>query len=392
MLKFINIDSLFELYSYQLDFTDSENSRMKFITGPNGYGKTTILSLIDSLYDGQFELFFYTPMTSVEFMFSDMNVKIDRQCIYAADELTDESLVEDIVLNITLTKSDGKKESFTVSQRKENRSIQNLKMYLKSMSCYYIKDRRLSRTVSLMENNIPDTDILTVNDNSDDLTGRLHLARLHINEELKVSNLVINGPVEEKEYNSRKQKTEQGLVKLKKYGLIDESLEINEYDSDNSIFQNAYLNAIERAVERECNFVSKLDTFQQIIDRSDFANKQMEINPKYGYRFKSKDARQTILYPGQLSSGEQHLLIMTYELIFRAPDNSIVLIDEPEISFHLMWQMDFLKNIESIIACRNQKMQCIVATHSPQIFNNRWSLSLDLYSQSGICNNTHNQE
>lgn len=249
----------------------------------------------------------------------------------------------------------------------------------------------MSRTVSLIENNIPDTDIPAVNDNSDDLTGRLLSAKLHINEELKVSNLVLDGPVEEDEYNDRKQKTQQELDRLKKYGLLDESLEINEYNSRNSIFLNAYMNAMERAVERERDFVSRLDAFQRIIDRSDFANKQMEINPKYGYRFKAKDVRQSILYPEQLSSGEQHLLIMAYELIFRAPDNSIVLIDEPEISFHLMWQMDFLKNLEDIIACRDRKLQCIVATHSPQIFNNKWSLSLDLYDQTGGCNNIQNQ-
>ena len=294
-------------------------------------------------------------------------------------------------MNVSLTKNDGKRETYTVSQRKEDPSVQNLKMYLKSMSCYYIKDRRLSRTVSLIENNIPDTDIPAVNDNSDDLTGRLLSAKLHINEELKVSNLVLDGPVEEDEYNDRKQKTQQELDRLKKYGLLDESLEINEYNSRNSIFLNAYMNAMERAVERERDFVSRLDAFQRIIDRSDFANKQMEINPKYGYRFKAKDVRQSILYPEQLSSGEQHLLIMAYELIFRAPDNSIVLIDEPEISFHLMWQMDFLKNLEDIIACRDRKLQCIVATHSPQIFNNKWSLSLDLYDQTGGCNNIQNQ-
>lgn len=179
-------------------------------------------------------------------------------------------------MNVSLTKNDGKRETYTVSQRKEDPSVRNLKMYLKSMSCYYIKDRRLSRTVSLIENNIPDTDIPAVNDNSDDLTGRLLSAKLHINEELKVSNLVLDGPVEEDEYNDRKQKTQQELDRLKKYGLLDESLEINEYNSRNSIFLNAYMNAMERAVERERDFVSRLDAFQRIIDRSDFANKQMD--------------------------------------------------------------------------------------------------------------------
>ena len=63
-----------------------------------------------------------------------------------------------------------------------------------------------------------------------------------------------------------------------------------------------------------------------------------------------------------------------------APDDSLVLIDEPEISFHQMWQVDYLAHLQSIMALRN--LQCIVSTHSPQIFNMNWDLSVDLYEQS----------
>ena len=36
-----------------------------------------------------------------------------------------------------------------------------------------------------------------------------------------------------------------------------------------------------------------------------------------------------------LSSGEQHELVILYELIFRTSQNSLILIDEPELSMHV---------------------------------------------------------
>lgn len=56
-----------------------------------------------------------------------------------------------------------------------------------------------------------------------------------------------------------------------------------------------------------------------------------------------------------------------------------MLIDEPELSFHPAWQGDFLDNMKLIVSLK--PMQCIVSTHSPQIFKNFWHLSVDLFEQ-----------
>ncbi len=74
------------------------------------------------------------------------------------------------------------------------------------------------------------------------------------------------------------------------------------------------------------------------------------------------------------------MIIQVYELLFRAQSGTLVLIDEPELSLHLMWQMNYLKNLSEIAELRG--FQCIVATHSPQIFSNRWSQSVDLFELS----------
>lgn len=66
------------------------------------------------------------------------------------------------------------------------------------------------------------------------------------------------------------------------------------------------------------------------------------------------------------SSGEQCLLVMTLGIAGHIKDNSLVLIDEPEISLHPSWQARFMDLIINIF-----KPYCgchfIIATHSPQI-------------------------
>lgn len=51
MLKQIKIDRLFGIYNYQIDIPESGD--LLILTGPNGYGKTTILNIIDRLSNNQ---------------------------------------------------------------------------------------------------------------------------------------------------------------------------------------------------------------------------------------------------------------------------------------------------------------------------------------------------
>ena len=77
-----------------------------------------------------------------------------------------------------------------------------------------------------------------------------------------------------------------------------------------------------------------------------------------------------------MSSGEQHEVILLYELIFNTKSNVLVLIDEPEISLHITWQKEFLSDLLKIIKIQN--IQVLIATHSPSIINDRWDLVYNL--------------
>lgn len=68
----------------------------------------------------------------------------------------------------------------------------------------------------------------------------------------------------------------------------------------------------------------------------------------------------------EASSGQQQMLCSMFGLLSELRDNSIVLIDEPELSLHPTWQMDFLDRLSSVLEQFNG-CHVILATHSPLI-------------------------
>jgi len=77
-----------------------------------------------------------------------------------------------------------------------------------------------------------------------------------------------------------------------------------------------------------------------------------------------------------LSSGEQHEIVLTYDLLFKVVPNSLVLIDEPELSLHPSWQKRFLPDLLEIVKIAN--FDVIIATHSPYIVGTRDDLMVAL--------------
>jgi len=83
----------------------------------------------------------------------------------------------------------------------------------------------------------------------------------------------------------------------------------------------------------------------------------------------------------KLSSGEQHLLILYYQLLFETEPDTLVMIDEPELSMNVVWQRNFLKDLQRIIELR--KFDVLIATHSPQIIHDKWDWMVPLGEKMG---------
>lgn len=140
--------------------------------------------------------------------------------------------------------------------------------------------------------------------------------------------------------------------------------------------QNLSLYAID--TEEKLNALSSLSSsinlFRNLIDKN-FNNKRIVFNKDYGFRFVATYSDSTIL-PQSLSSGEQHELVMFYDLIFNASENTLILIDEPELSLHIKWQLDYVDELLQIISAT--KFSAVLATHSPQIIHDKWDLTVSL--------------
>jgi ABC-type lipoprotein export system ATPase subunit len=90
------------------------------------------------------------------------------------------------------------------------------------------------------------------------------------------------------------------------------------------------------------------------------------------------EPRNRLLTLEALSSGEQHELVLLFDLIFRVDQDTLVLLDEPELSLHPEWQSSFVDDLMSI--ARNSKFDVVLATHSPYIVNSHIDLVVELRS------------
>jgi predicted ATP-binding protein involved in virulence len=121
------------------------------------------------------------------------------------------------------------------------------------------------------------------------------------------------------------------------------------------------------------NLRSRLDLFKELIDKR-FIDKSIHIDRELGFRITSKTG--TIVPLDKLSSGEQHQLILVFDLLFEVTQNSLILIDEPEISLHVAWQKTFIESLRRIIELN--AFDVILATHSPAVVARHFGLSVTL--------------
>lgn len=90
---------------------------------------------------------------------------------------------------------------------------------------------------------------------------------------------------------------------------------------------------------------------------------------KFLARFRSSRNRKDYVPPENLSSGYLMKLKMLLSIAKEAEENSLILIDEPEISLHVKWQAELPKLFRKAIA-KLRNCVIIVATHSPVIISN----------------------
>lgn len=312
MLNRITIEGLYGLYNYTLDFTQGEDKRLKIITGPNGYGKTTILQLIYALFCKDTDVFYQIPFTEVVFSVDDYIIKVGQtRTAIQPDEESDLPGDEEISIFFDLVDM-SQKDDVTVKadSEKNNDAIIGgpLELVLNTMKCFYLTDKRF-------------------------------------------------------------------LLRNKEQGKRKESA-----DTDSSM--NSVAEKIAEIMKQGDN-KRGIDFFKELVSFFRFADKEMMVDEMFGIRFKMNNTSKTIIPVTALSSGEKHVLLQLFELVFDGKAGDLVMIDEPELSFHPAWLNVYLSVLEKIQEFKleeGREMQIILATHSPMLVGGRWDETLDLYT------------
>jgi predicted ATPase len=167
-------------------------------------------------------------------------------------------------------------------------------------------------------------------------------------------------------------KLEDKRNRLQEAGLLDKQEDLRfqvpeELQEPTQRVLPVYVTDVEKKLSVFDDIAAKIDLLKDIVN-SRFSYKKVSIDKEKGFVFRTGEGQP--LNPSHLSSGEQHMLVLFSELLFRVESNSLVMIDEPEISLHVTWQKQFLRDLQGVTELGS--FDVLIATHSPQIVSDRW--------------------
>lgn len=122
-------------------------------------------------------------------------------------------------------------------------------------------------------------------------------------------------------------------------------------------------------IEDYQKYQQKIQTFFSTINEY-FEHSHKEIltdektsSIKFHHKGQGKD-----IFIHDLSAGEKQLLLIFFTVFLQDEQPSVLLLDEPEISLHIIWQQKLINTLRAL----NPNCQLIIATHSPGIFGKGW--------------------
>ncbi|MBW4562806.1 MAG: AAA family ATPase [Mojavia pulchra JT2-VF2] len=429
----ISVSGLFGIFDHVIPLNMDE--RITIIHGPNGFGKTAILRILNSLFNSQYSELIAIPFSKFRVEFDDNS---SFEIIKDADDVEE---LENHAIIFTFYQLDSEPVSFDLQQRKIRDDRQPAISY--SGDVIVERERTLPRFFS--EEFIAVLKTYTNVQSKeepewlDKLKSNIHIRLI---ESQRLLNLVTNtSSRSEREtpsilstvsaYSNELAKLMQD--KFKEYGTISQSLDrtfpvrvvkqqpsadltdeqlrhqLNELEAtrsrlievglldkdEDTEFQiqpqdidestknalSVYVEDVEKKLSVFAEIASKIELLRKIINNKfAYSYKQINFSKDKGFvittRYSFQLSNSKTLSPTDLSSGEQHELVLLYELLFKVQPNSLVLIDEPELSLHVGWQIQFLKDLQEITKLAD--LDVLMATHSPDIIQDRWDLTVEL--------------
>jgi energy-coupling factor transporter ATP-binding protein EcfA2 len=120
-------------------------------------------------------------------------------------------------------------------------------------------------------------------------------------------------------------------------------------------------------------FRRRLQLFVDFLDQH-FVEKRAVTTDERGLMFELSNGEA--VRPSELSSGEQQMLVLAYQLLFETSPGTLLLVDEPELSLHVGWQSSFVDDITAM--GQDRGLQFLLASHSPVLIGGREDLKRSL--------------
>jgi len=441
-IKQISVSGLFGIFDHVIPLNMDE--RITVIHGPNGFGKTAMLRILNGFFNSQYSELQTIPFSKfcIEFddgsnveiiknvnnldeieknfvvNFHNPNAKIvDINLIYppnredfslgnigkfipGLEQITSEKWLytptkEIFGLGEVLSRfSDSLGITFQATDKEEPESFEKFK---NNVDIRLIESQRLLNLFPnhrFTSDDITPSILPTVSAYSYELATRIQdkfkeygtiSQSLDRTFPMRVVKQQSSSDITNEQLRNQLNEIEETGSRLIEVGLLDQDedseFQIQPQDIDEST-KNAlsvYVEDVEKKLNVFTEIATKINLLKRIINNK-FSYKEINFSKEKGFIFttlyNSSLSDSKTLAPTDLSSGEQHELVLLYELLFKVEPNSLVLIDEPELSLHVGWQVQFLKDLQEITKLAD--LDILIATHSPDIIQDRWDLTVEL--------------
>ena len=178
----------------------------------------------------------------------------------------------------------------------------------------------------------------------------------------------------------RMSKLDELTTDYKNMGILDKTpthpfplSSLGDIDSTQARVMTLYVQDTEQKLQALEDLATRTRLLLESVNQK-YRHKVIQLHRERGLVATSQSGQTLSL--DSLSSGEQQELVLHYDLLFGVPSNTIVLIDEPELSLHVAWQKKFLPDLLKIVQLSN--FDALVATHSPFVIGDRSDLMIGL--------------
>lgn len=420
MLKHIKINELYNRFNYDIVFTNN----ITIITGPNGYGKSTILKLINASINGAILYLIQIAFSNIIIYYDNQKIEIKKtsKYIYFGDNRVSIEKLQELKYYIDRYYDRYYRRYYSQTVRRryvdvveneeqfnivsyesiemipikdikkiighfvdESKQIMNIEKFYEKLAykpdeIKFVSDQRMYKKIWKDDEQlfIEIIKLLPMNlkDKIEDVLKSYYQISNELDSTYPHRLFESKDGISSIEYNKEIENVNAKLEQLQKYNLVNLSkLKRANYKDEYKNALKIYFDDFNNKFTVFNELLKKLNLFTDIINRK-LNFKTIKISAENGLEIIDiENGRNIDTY--NLSSGEKQEIILFYELIFNSDGKHLLLLDEPEISLHIAWQNNFLKDIKCIVDL-NDNLQIILATHSPHILSDNWDLNVDL--------------